>query len=160
RAMYQARMAGEEAVKEGLLSWLMGQPFVGQDIKRAAGIKGDLDHFAAAGFVRGLLAVLRQTQRKGLVMVLDEVETIQRMRSDTREKSLNALRQLIDEIDHGRYPGLFLIITGTPSFYEGPHGIRRLQPLAQRLAHNWGDDPRWDNPRDVQVRLLPFDLAR
>ena len=31
-------------------------------------------------------------------LVLDEVETIQRVRSDSREKSLNALRQLIDDI--------------------------------------------------------------
>ena len=38
--------------------------------------------------------------------MLAEAETLQRMRADTREKGLNALRQLIDEIDAGRYPGL------------------------------------------------------
>jgi hypothetical protein len=31
--------------------------------------------------------------------VLDEAETLQRMRADTREKGLNALQQLVDEID-------------------------------------------------------------
>ena len=45
--------------------------------------------------------------------MLDEVETIQRVRGDVRDKSLNALRQLIDEIDSGRFPGLYLLITGT-----------------------------------------------
>jgi hypothetical protein len=48
-----------------------------------------------ARLLRGLLELLRQTGRKGLVLVLDEVETIQRVRADSREKSLNALRQMI-----------------------------------------------------------------
>ena len=50
---------------------------------------------------------------------------------DVRERALNALRQLIDEIDAGRYPGLCLVITGTPAFFDGPQGVQRLPPLAQ-----------------------------
>ena len=90
-------------------------------------------------------------------MVLDEVETLQRMRTDTREKGLNALRQWIDEIDAGRYPGLYLVITGTPAFYDGPQGVQRLAPLAQRLHVDFGTDRRFDNPRAVQIRLAAFD---
>jgi len=88
--------------------------------------------------------------------VLDEVETLQRVRGDVRDKALNALRQLLDEIDAGRYPGLFLIITGTPAFYDGPSGAARLPPLAQRLATDFSTDPRFDNPRAVQLRLPGF----
>ena len=51
----------------------------------------------------------------GLVLVLDEVETLQRVRGDVREKSLNALRQLIDEVDAGRFSGLYILVTGTPA---------------------------------------------
>lgn len=54
-----------------------------------------------------------------LVLVLDEVETLQRVRGDVRDKALNALRQLIDEVHSGRFPGLYLVITGTPAFYDG-----------------------------------------
>ena len=43
--------------------------------KRAAGIKGDLDHFGAANFLVGLLTILRDSGFPGLVLVLDEVET-------------------------------------------------------------------------------------
>ena len=160
RAVHGARLSGDHAVAEGLLSWLMGQPNVGADIKRPAGIKGDLDHFGASGFFRGLLAVLKQTGRRGLVLVLDEVETIQRVRADSREKSLNALRQLIDDLDAGHYPGLYLVITGTPLFFDGPQGIRRLPPLEQRLHVDFSGDPRFDNPRAPQLRLLPFDRPR
>jgi hypothetical protein len=102
---------------------------------------------------------LRDSGFSGLVMVLDEVETLQRMRTDTREKGLNALRQWIDEIDAGRYPGLYLVITGTPAFYDGPQGVQRLQPLAQRLHVDFATDRRFDNPRAVQIRLAAFDNA-
>ncbi len=160
RACHAARMAGDHATEEGLLSWLMGHPNVGASIKRGANIKGDLDHDVAAGFLRGLLEVLRQTGRKGLVLVLDEVETIQRVRSDSRVKSLNALRQLIDDVHGGRYPGLYIVITGTPAFFDGPQGVKRSAPLAQRLETRFDADPRFDSARAPQIRLLPFDLER
>lgn len=160
RACHAARVAQDAATAEGLLAWLMGQPNVGADIKRRAGIKGELDHYAAGAFLRGLLEVLKQTGRKGLLLVLDEVETIQRVRSNDRNSSLNALRQLIDEIDHGRYPGLYLLITGTPAFFDGPSGVRKAPALEQRLHMDFGPDPRFDSARAVQIRLLPFDEER
>ena len=73
-----------------------------------------------------------------------------------REKALNAIRQLIDEVDAGRFPGLYLVITGTPAFFDGPQGVQRLAPLAQRLHVDFTTEARFDNPRAVQLRLSPF----
>ncbi len=160
RASHTALVKGDHAVAEGLVAWLMGQPNVGASIKRQAGIKGDLDHFGAGGFLRGLLEVLRQTGRKGLILVLDEVETIQRVRSDSRERSLNALRQLIDDLKAERYPGLYVLITGTPHFYDGPHGAKRSEALTQRLYTEFDRDPKFDNTRAVQIRLHAFNVDR
>lgn len=159
RAYRKALAEGDVQTADGLISWLAGQPNVAAGVKRAAGIKGDLDHFTASNFLVGLLTILRDSGFTGLLLVLDEVETLQRMRGDTREKGLNALRQWIDEIDAGRYPGLYLVITGTPAFFDGPQGVQRLAPLAQRLHVDFGTDSRFDNPRAVQVRLSAFDHA-
>ncbi len=159
RAYRHALGRGDLATAEGLIAWLSGQPNVAAKIRRAANVKGDVDHFAALSFLQGLLRVLRDSSYAGLIVVLDEVETLQRMRSDTREKALNALRQLIDEVDAGRFPGLFLIITGTPTFFDGPQGIKKLPPLAQRLHTDFDTDCRFDNPRAPQIRLHPFRRA-
>jgi hypothetical protein len=158
RAYRRALAADEAALAEGLIAWLGGQPNVAATVKRAAGVKGDLDPFGAMHFLAGLLAILRDSGRPGLVLVLDEVETLQRMRADTREKGLNALRQLLDELDAGRYPGLFLVITGTAALFDGPQGVQRLPPLAQRIHTDFATDARFDNPRAVQIRLPGFDL--
>lgn len=160
RAYHAAEVAQEHALAEGLIAWLMGQPNVSADIKRHAGIKGEIDHTGALGFLRGLLAVLQQCGRPGLMLILDEVETIQRVRSDSRDKSLEAIRKLIDDMYGGRFAGLYVLITGTPAFFDGPNGVKRLPPLAQRLHVDFSGDARWDNPRDVQVRLFPFDQQR
>ncbi|MCE9553885.1 MAG: BREX system ATP-binding protein BrxD [Planctomycetes bacterium] len=160
RGYREAQASGERATAEGILAWLAGQPNVAAAAKRVAGVKGDIDHFGAMSFLQGVLTVLRDSGHPGLLVVLDEVETIQRMRSDARDKSLNALRQLIDEVDAGRFPGLFLLVTGTPAFFDGPQGVQRLEPLAQRLHVDFQTEARFDNPRAVQIRLPPFNLER
>lgn len=157
RAAHRARLDSDPDTLDGLIGWLMGQPHVAASIKKKANLKGDLDHTGALAFFRGLLVLLKQTGRPGLLFILDEVETIQRVRADSREKSLNALRQFMDAISRGDYPGLYLLITGTPAFYDGPQGVRRLAPLAARLHVDFDTDPRFDNPRAVQVRLTSFD---
>ena len=153
RAYRHATLERDQATAEALIAWIGGQPNVAASARRAAGVRGDLDHFAALGFLQGLLTVLRDGGHPGLLVVLDEIETLQRVRSDVRDRGLNALRQLIDDVDSGRFPGLYLLITGTPAFYDGPQGVSRLTPLAQRLATDFGTDARFDSPRTVQLRL-------
>lgn len=160
RACHTARVKEDHATAEGLIAWLMGQPNVGAGIKRSANLKGELDHDGASGFFRGLLEVLKQTGRSGLVLVLDEVETIQRVRADSREKSLNALRQLVDDLVADRYPGLYVLITGTPQFFDGAQGVKRSAPLAQRLHTEFGADPKFDSARAPQIRLQPFNIDK
>ena len=160
RAYRTATRDGDHAAADGLLAWLGGQPNVAASIKRAAGIKGEIDHAGALSFLQGLLRILRDSGHAGLFLVIDEVETLQRVRSDARDKSLNALRQMLDEVDSGRFPGLYLLITGTPAFFDGPQGVQRLAPLAQRMSTDFKTDARFDNPRAVQLRLVGFDHNR
>lgn len=159
RAYRQALLEEQDEIADGLLAWMAGQPNIAAAVKRYAKIKGDIDHFGALSFLQGVLTILKDSGHPGLLLVLDEVETLQRMRGDVRDKSLNALRQLMDEIDSGRFPGLFVVITGTPPFFDGPMGVQRLPPLAQRLAVDFTTDARFDNPRAVQIRLKGFDTA-
>lgn len=158
RGYRKALSAGDTGLADHVLAWLAGQPNVGAQIKRFLQVKGDVDHFGALSFVQGLLVMLRDSGHAGLLLVLDEVETLQRVRGDVRDRGLNALRQLIDEVDGGRFPGLYLVITGTPAFYDGPQGVQRLPPLAQRLHTDFGTAARFDNPRAVQIRLPGFTL--
>ncbi|MBL3600215.1 MAG: BREX system ATP-binding protein BrxD [gamma proteobacterium endosymbiont of Lamellibrachia anaximandri] len=158
RAYRRALLEEQDEIADGLLAWMAGQPNIAAAVKRYAKIKGDIDHFGALSFLQGVLTILKDSGHPGLLLVLDEVETLQRMRGDVRDKSLNALRQLMDEINSGRFPGLYVVITGTPAFFDGPMGVQRLPPLAQRLAVDFTTEARFDNPRAVQIRLKGFDV--
>jgi hypothetical protein len=53
RGYRAAGAAGERATADGLGAWLGGQPHVAAGARRAAGVKGDLDHFGALSFLQG-----------------------------------------------------------------------------------------------------------
>jgi len=157
-AYHRAQADGDFASAQGLVSWLGGDPHVGRAVLGKAGVKGKVDGQAALTFLRGLLLLLRQSGYKGLVVVLDEVETIQRMNAQTRDKSLNVLRQFIDMTGNDELPHLYMLITGTPDFYESHKGIRGYEALHQRVSVKL--DPNFPNWRAKQVALLAFDAER
>lgn len=158
---YRKALAEEDKeLADGLISWISGAPNVAAPVKRQAGIKGEIDHSGALGFLTGLMIIIRDSGNKGLIVVLDEIETVQRMRGDIRDKCFNALRQLMDDVDKNRFPGLYLIITGTPPFFDGNNGISRLPPLEQRLKVDFATDAKFDNINAVQIRLTGFDEGK
>lgn len=160
RAYHRATHEGDFATAQGLLAWLAGQPHTDRSVLKSAGVTGKVDGQASLTFLSGLLLLLRQSGYGGLMVVLDEVETIQRMNAQTRERSLNALRQLMDMLAKDELPGLYLVVTGTRDFYEGYKGLKGLAPLYQRVQVNFGEDARFDNLKAPQVRLLPFTQER
>ena len=93
---------------------------------------------------------------QGLVIVIDEAETILRMRQDIRGKSLNGIRQICDASD--RYKGLLWLFTGTPEFFDTKRGVAGLQPLHDRIKFLTHDG--FANPRQSQLELKPFDAVR
>lgn len=155
---YRSALAkGDNESCDAMISWLSGDRSIAAHVKRAAGIRGDIDETSAFGALRGLLVVLRESGYKGLYLVLDEAETIQAKNSTLRTRSYQSLRKLVDEICDNSFEGLYLMITGTKAFFEGRKGISQLEPLEQRLSVEFRDSREFDNPRAVQVRLPEFD---
>jgi hypothetical protein len=104
---------GQVAEAGSLISWLSGSGNVGAAAKRLAGVKGDIESRDALDYLRGVLAIVKAAGYKGLVIVIDEAETILRMRKDSRHKSLNGIRQIADAASS--YHGLLWVFTGTPT---------------------------------------------
>ena len=93
------------------------------------------------------------------MLVLDEVETVLRLRRPERLKSLEVLRQLIDAIEKDELPGLHLLMTGTSEFFEDEKGVPALRPLHQRI-HVTGSEEEPANLRQPQIMLAPLDRKR
>ncbi len=154
--IFDLKQQGELADAAALISWLSGSENIAASAKRRAGIKGDIGSADALAYLRGILEISKSAGYKGMLIVIDEAETILRMRTDSRHKSLNGIRQICDAA--GDYPGLLWLFTGTPEFFDNRKGVAGLAPLHDRirfLEHNG-----FASLRQPQLQLRPFDGAR
>ena len=156
QTIFDLKQKGDHSNAGALISWLCGSSNVAASTKRLADIKGDIGSREALDYLRGVLEIVKAARYKGLVIVIDEAETILRMRQDVRHKSLNGIRQIADaSVD---YPGLLWIFTGTPDFFDSRHGVAGLIPLHERIQFIKQD--LFANPRQPQLELAPFDQGR
>ena len=156
RAIFSLKQGGKLAEVSALISWLSGSENVAANAKKAASIKGDIGSREALDYLHGILEIVKAAGYKGLVIVIDEAETILRMRSDIRGKSLNGIRQICDAAD--RYKGLLWLFTGTPEFFDTKRGVGGLAPLHDRVKFE--SKGGFVNPRQPQLELKPFDAQR
>lgn len=156
QTIFELKQQGEVAEAGALISWLCGSGNVAASAKKAAGIKGDIGSRDALDYLRGVLEIVKAAGYAGLMIVIDEAETILRMRSDSRHKSLNGIRQIADAA--GSYPGLLWVFTGTPEFFDTRHGVAGLAPLHDRIR--FLKKGRFASLRQPQLELLPFDAER
>lgn len=156
QTIFDLKQAGKIAEAGALISWLCGSGNVSAAAKRAAGVKGDIGSRNALDYLRGVLEIVKAAGYTGLVIVIDEAETILRMRKDSRHKSLNGIRQIADVA--GSYPGMLWLFTGTPEFFDSRRGVAGLPPLHDRI--NFLEQGGYASLRQAQLKLVPFDSER
>jgi hypothetical protein len=156
RAIFDLKQQSKHADAAQLISWLAGSKNVGADVKRRAGIKGDIGNREALGYLRGILEIAKAAGYNGLVIIIDELETVLRARRDTRAASLEGLRKIVDAA--GTYPGLLWLFTGTPDFFDSKVGVQGLQPLHDRITFQKIGNAV--SLRQPQLELTPFNRAR
>ncbi|TVQ93963.1 MAG: BREX system ATP-binding protein BrxD [Deltaproteobacteria bacterium] len=156
QTIFDLKQKGEVAEAGALISWLSGSGNVAASAKKIAGIKGDITSRDALDYLRGVLAIVKAAGYKGLLVVIDEAETILRTRQDYRRKSLNGIRQIADGA--ADYRGLLWLFTGTPEFFDNPRGVAGLPPLHDRIR--FMKQGRFASLRQAQLELRPFDAER
>lgn len=156
RTIFDLKQEGKPSEAAALVSWLGGSTNVGANVKKRAGIKGDISNREALAYLRGILEIVKAAGYVGLVVVIDELETVLRARRDTRAASLEGLRKIIDA--SGSYPGLLWIFTGTPDFFEDKRGVANLAPLHDRIRFEKHGETA--SLRQPQLELSPFKRER
>jgi hypothetical protein len=156
QGVFTLKQRGEYSDAGSLLSWLSGSGNVNAAAKRVAGIKGDIESTSALDYLRGVVQIVHAAGYQGLLIVIDEAETILRMRTDSRHKSLNGIRQILDAA--GSFPRTMWLFTGTPEFYDLPRGVAGLEPLRERISFQ--EINGFASLRQPQLRLQRFDRAR
>lgn len=156
RKVFELKQSGRLQDASALVSWLSGSSNVAASIKNLAAVKGDISSTDAMAYLRGILEIVKSAGYEGLVVIIDEAETILRMRGDVRGKSLNAIRQIVDAASS--YPGMLWVFTGTPTFFDDRQGVKGVEALHARIKYEeFNGVPSLRQP---QLALKPFDRER
>ncbi|MCC6649975.1 MAG: BREX system ATP-binding protein BrxD [Candidatus Eisenbacteria bacterium] len=156
RRVFELKQSGRLQDASALVSWLSGSSNVAASIKNLAAVKGDISSTDAMAYLRGILEIVKSAGYQGLVVIIDEAETILRMRGDVRGKSLNAIRQIVDAASS--YPGMLWVFTGTPTFFDDRQGVKGVEALHARIKYEeFNGVPSLRQP---QLALKPFDRER
>ncbi len=156
REYFRVKQKGDFPSAARILAWLSGSRNVAASVKRAAGVKGDIAGGSALTYLKGVLLIVKKAGHPGLLVVVDEMETILRTRSDIREKSLNGIRQILDAAPE--FKGLLWLFTGTPAFFDSNKGVAGLPPLNDRI--HFRVTGNFVNVKQPQLELKPFDRDR
>lgn len=119
------------------ISWLKGiDKISNSEYSRELGVKGKLENKDVLSFIKGLVYLIVNSGYKGLLIIFDEIETIQRLQNKKlRQDSYETIRTILDEVGLNNFKNLFFIFTGTPPFFEERRfGIPSYPALYERIS--------------------------
>lgn len=124
------------------MAWIRGDPNIPFIEKRKFGVKGDISKENAINFLEALSTFVKSTGYSGLVILVDEVESIMNLHnSKLRDVAYNYLRDIYDNCNMGKFKNSLFVFAGTPQFYDDQKkGVYSFPPLYDRITNIWDND--------------------
>ncbi len=155
-AYYRGDLAGDYSLKQQVVGWLMADSNV--SARGITSLRGRVERKDVLPYLRALISLIRHLNFKGLVLILDELDEMRKLRRDSRESAWSNLRDIVDQIGVG-IPGFYLVLAGTSDVFDSARGFKQLAPLYQRFEEPTLRSER-PNLRGVQMPLPYFGEAQ
>lgn len=141
RGYYRAYCEGDGALMEAALAFMRGEVIVPL-ARSALKLAGRMTPDNAFRRLRAFLALTRDAGYPGLLILVDEAETIQRLNKSQRDAAYTAIREIIDSCESA-FPHCLFVFAGTqPLFEDEFKGIASYQPLYQRIKNTQASSVR------------------
>ena len=132
KLLYMNNMEGCSAV----IAWLRGDENIPHTLKRKFGIKGEINKETALDFLEALSIFIKSIGYSGLVILIDEVEYVLKLRTqDMRDAAYNYIRDIYDNCNLGKFQSSLFIFAGTNDLFEDEKGIISYEALDDRIKH-------------------------
>jgi hypothetical protein len=140
RTFYKARITKDKQLATTAISWLSGSRAISNQSLKEIGLKGYLEPNNVFPRIRALLQIIDGAKYRGLLLVVDELETIRRFpHTRQREQALETLRLIVDESGKNGFPGCLILLTGTDEFFEDDRaGLKSYEALYERISSQTG----------------------
>ena len=121
---------GEKDIQEILYQWFEGKKVAKKDLKEFH-VFETLNKTNSKQFLQSLVAFLKFTKHKGLVLLLDELETIITQGASIRNAAYENVRLLTDNTEHTQYLQLFFSLI--PDVLLSEKGFKSYDALWSRV---------------------------
>jgi hypothetical protein len=134
RGHYRAYLEGNGALMEAALDFMRGMT-IPPEARSALKLAGRLTPESAFRRLRAVLSVMREAGYPGLLVLVDEAETIQRLSKPQRDAAYTAIREIVDTCEE-QFPYCLFVFAGTQALFEDEfRGVASYQPLYQRIKN-------------------------
>lgn len=142
-------------VTNDAIGWLRGDQNLPYKKKARLGVKGDIEDDDVMNALASMLFLIKEAGYKGLVIILDEVETVQRLHTrNQRNNAYENLRKIVDAFGSEKLPGAYFFITGTDSLFNDHRvGIPSYEALEQRIQIPDTDQATVQNYRQLIIPI-------
>ena len=117
-----------------VIAWLRGDTNIPFNLKQKFGIKGEINKENALSFLEALSIFIKSIGYSGLVIVIDEVEYVIKLRTqDMRDASYNYIRDIYDNCNLGKFQSSLFVFAGTNDLFDNSKGIPSYKALDDRI---------------------------
>jgi hypothetical protein len=135
---WQALEQDDDNRKSAALRWLRGEYTTKTDARAALGVRNIIDDSSIYDHWKLLARFVRIAGYGGLLVVLDELDTLYKLQSSkARELNYDQVLRILNDVLQGQCEGLGFVLGGTPEFLLNPRrGLFSHPALQSRLAEN------------------------
>jgi len=160
-AYTRGRIYNDREQTQVAASWIKGEAHLPASLKQIIGVKGQVDRENALEFLAAFIHMSKCLGYRGLLLLVDELDSILTVRSDIRQTIYENIRYLIDSCHGGRLSSTMTVFAATDTLlYDQDRGLSQYEPLAQRLGTVSAQPPSLKRDlRQPVMRLVPLSLA-
>ncbi|MFA9397035.1 MAG: BREX system ATP-binding domain-containing protein [Clostridiaceae bacterium] len=132
----KARIHNDNELAYASSSWIKGEKNIPYSIKSKFEIKGDIDNSNSVNMLKAFCKLVNLIGYSGVVILVDELDTLLNIRSDLRKSAYENIRFLIDNLGNGNLENSLFVFSASEKLLDDPDkGIKTYKPLYQRLGN-------------------------
>ena len=138
RRYWEGHETGDDDLKSAALRWLRGEFATRTDARKALGVRTIIDDANVYDNLKLMSAFVRESGYKGLVVGLDEMVNLYKLRSSqARNANYEQILRILNDVLQGSAENIGFLMGGTPEFLMNTRrGLYSYEALQSRLAEN------------------------
>ena len=138
RRYWEGHETGDDDLKSAALRWLRGEFATRTDARKALGVRAIIDDANVYDHLKLMSVFVRESGYKGLVVGLDEMVNLYKLRSSqARNANYEQILRILNDVLQGSAENIGFLMGGTPEFLMNTRrGLYSYEALQSRLAEN------------------------